>query len=69
MKIQLFQLESNHEIHRIARQNNENHEHLIGPCQNKENYEILNFVFKSEVIKFSFFSLFRCRILGISRFG
>ena len=42
MKIQLFQLESNHEIHRIAHQNKKNqnkknHEHLIIKHQNNEN--------------------------------
>ena len=40
MKIQLFPLESNYEIHRIARQNNENHEHLIITHHNNENNEI-----------------------------
>ena len=31
----------NNEIHRIPRQNYENHENLISYCQNYENHEIL----------------------------
>ena len=40
MKIQVFPLESNYAIHKIARQNNENHEHLIITRHNNENDEI-----------------------------
>ena len=40
MKIQVFSLESNYAIHKIARQNNEKHEHLIIPSKHYENHDM-----------------------------